>query len=112
MKNLILILILLIFLIFCSDGKIKEESLEIKEKTSIKSEIVEFKDMFSKENIDKDLQNIQLQEIPKKKILNFYAWWDVMLSRYVWYLAWKNWRNTLTEKYNPIKKQNTLNFLF
>lgn len=35
-------------------------------------------------------------------IVNIYAWWDIMLSRYVWYLNKTKWYDRIFKDYNPI----------
>lgn len=46
---------------------------------------------------------LELLELEKdKKSVDIFAWWDVMISRYVWFLAQKKWRDYLLSEKNPI----------
>lgn len=45
----------------------------------------------------------ELSKLEEDKIsVNIYAWWDVMISRFVWFLAQKKWRDYLIWEKNPI----------
>lgn len=46
---------------------------------------------------------LELLELEKdKKSVDIFAWWDVMISRYVGFLAQKKWRDYLLSEKNPI----------
>jgi len=47
----------------------------------------------------------------KNNQIKIYIWWDVMLSRMVWYLNKKEWFDRITKKYNPITQTWGLIFL-
>lgn len=51
---------------------------------------------------------IKKENEPKIKIT---VWWDVMLSRMVWYLNQKEWFDRITKKYNPITQTGWIIFL-
>lgn len=62
-------------------------------------------------NIDNNTGTIaQVQEkIEKKeefKNIHIYAWWDLMLSRTVWYLNKKDWYDRIFKDYNPIETKS------
>ena len=47
----------------------------------------------------------------QSKQIKIYIWWDIMLSRMVWYLNQKEWFDRITKKYNPITQTGGLVFL-
>lgn len=61
--------------------------------------------------LNEELVIKNLPELDNIKEIILYAWWDVMISRYVGYLANKNWRKSITDDYNPIDwKENWITF--
>ncbi len=112
-------LAILLFLIFIPSS-ISYQEKEITKIYNYISQTTQTKDLNYLESIlskklnnnssyyQKNIINTIKKEITKQKenldksTINIYAWWDVMISRFVWHKAKKDWRDYITKDYNPI----------